>query len=70
MKKKGKKTLSFITLVGIAFVFALGVFALGGTPFAADEGASSTACIKCHTDLNKMDSYGAASAGAGAAIAG
>jgi hypothetical protein len=65
MKKKSKMTLVSIALLGITFAFAL-----GGVPFAADKGASGNACIKCHTDLNRMDSYGAAGAGAGAAIAG
>jgi len=31
---------------------------------------SSSACIACHTDLDEMDSYGAASAKEGAGIAG
>jgi hypothetical protein len=37
---------------------------------AAEEGDSSSACIKCHTDLDEMDSYGAEAAGGGGAIAG
>ncbi len=65
MKKKSKMTLVSIALPGIAFALAL-----GGTPFAAGEVASGSECIKCHTDLDKMDSYGAASAGGAAAIAG
>jgi hypothetical protein len=64
MNKHSRATLVSFTLMGIAFAFAF-----GGMPCAADEGASS-ACIKCHTDLEKMDSYGAASAGGAAAIAG
>jgi nitrate/TMAO reductase-like tetraheme cytochrome c subunit len=65
MKKHSMATLVSVTFLGIA----LGVVFIGAT-YAADEGASSSACIKCHTDLEKMDTYGAASAGGAAAIAG
>lgn len=58
-------TLAVITFLGLAFTFGL-----RGTVFAAEGTASSSECIKCHTDLKKMDSYGAASAGGAAAIAG
>jgi hypothetical protein len=58
-------TLAIVTFLGIACAFAL-----GDTLFAAEGPASSSQCIKCHTDLKKMDSYGAASAGGAAAIAG
>ena len=58
-------TLAAITLLGIACAFGL-----QGNAFGAEGLASSSECIKCHTDLKKMDSYGAASAGGAAAIAG
>ena len=58
-------TLAAITFLGVAFAFGF-----GGKLFGAEEPASSTECINCHTDLKKMDSYGAASAGGAAAIAG
>jgi hypothetical protein len=63
--KKAKGILVASTVLGIAFVLAL-----TGRPYAADEGTSSSECIKCHTDLKKMDTYGAASSGGAAAIAG
>jgi hypothetical protein len=65
--KKPRVTLVSIALLGVAFAFVF-----GPTSLAADEkeGASSSSCISCHTDLAKMDSYGAATGGAGAAIAG
>lgn len=50
------------TCLGLAFA------AVGS--LAAEELDSSSACIECHTDLEEMDSYGAASASGGAAIAG
>jgi hypothetical protein len=58
-------TLAVVTFLGIACAFGL-----GGTLFAAEGPQSSSECIKCHTDLKKMDSYGAASAGGAAAVAG
>lgn len=39
-------------------------FGLAGT-LSAEAESSSSACIKCHTDLNKMDQYGAEQAGGG-----
>jgi hypothetical protein len=63
--KRTRLTLPAIALLGIACAFGL-----GGKLFAAEGLASSSECIKCHTDLKKMDSYGAASAGGAAAIAG
>ncbi|MEJ2697078.1 MAG: hypothetical protein P8013_10565 [Candidatus Sulfobium sp.] len=63
-KRRTRFTLAVISFLGIACAFGL-----GGTLFAAEAPASSE-CIKCHTDLKKMDRYGAASAGGGAAIAG
>jgi len=63
--RRTRFTLAAITLLGVAFTFGL-----GGTVSAAESQASSSECIKCHTDLKKMDSFGAASAGGAAAIAG
>jgi hypothetical protein len=63
--RRTRLTLAAITFLGIACAFGL-----GGKLFAAEGPASSSECIKCHTDLKKMDSYGAASAGGAAAIAG
>jgi hypothetical protein len=51
--------------LGIAIVLAM-----GSSLFAEEPADSSSECIKCHTDLEKMDRYGAASAGKAAAIAG
>ena len=39
------------------------------TLFAEDENSSSE-CINCHTDLDRMDEYGAAASNGGAGIAG
>lgn len=64
-KRRTGFTLAVIGCLGVALAFGL-----SGTLFAAQETASSSECIKCHTDLKKMDRYGAASAGGGAAIAG
>jgi len=58
-------TLAVVALMGFACAFVL-----GGTVFAADGSQSSSECIKCHTDLKKMDSFGASSAGGAAAVAG
>jgi mono/diheme cytochrome c family protein len=64
---KSRVALVYITLLGVAIVFAF-----GRTPLAADEGTevSSSSCISCHTDLAKMDSYGASSGAAEGGIAG
>jgi hypothetical protein len=61
---------SRLAIAAIVFLTVALAFGLGAKLFAADETASSSECIKCHTDLDKMDSYGAASAGGAAAIAG
>ncbi|MCB2181762.1 MAG: hypothetical protein KQH63_07045 [Desulfobulbaceae bacterium] len=61
---KKKFTLAAITLLGVAVTFGAGM------SFAGEDAGSSSSCIKCHTDLEEMDSYGAASASGGAAIAG
>ena len=37
---------------------------------AAEDESSSSQCINCHTDLDRMDEYGAASSGESAGIAG
>lgn len=63
MRKK-KLALTAITLMGIAVTFGTGI------SDAVEEENSSSACINCHTDLEEMDSYGAAAASGGAAIAG
>lgn len=63
-RKTTKSTLVIFAVAGIAFVLGF-----AGVIFA-QAGSSSSECIKCHTDLQKMDTYGAASAGAAAAIAG
>lgn len=58
-----KLTLAAITLFGVAVTFGAGI--------CVGEGAgSSSSCINCHGDLEEMDSYGAAAASGGAAIAG
>jgi hypothetical protein len=59
-----------LTLAAITFLGVACAFGLGGKLSAAEGPASSSECVKCHTDLNKMDSYGAASVGGAAAIAG
>ncbi|MDA8387045.1 MAG: hypothetical protein M0Z58_00105 [Nitrospiraceae bacterium] len=65
MEKKAKWLFVTFFLAGIAC--ALG---FAGVVLARQPGASSSACIKCHTDLPLMDTYGAASGGGSAAIAG
>jgi hypothetical protein len=63
--RRARLTLAAITFLGIACAFG------PGDKLSAEEGsASSSECIKCHSDLGRMDSYGAASAGGAAAIAG
>lgn len=64
-KRKTGLTLAVIGFLGITFTAGL-----TGTLSAAEAPASSSECIKCHTDLKKMDRYGAASGGGAAAIAG
>ena len=51
-------------LVGVACSF--GTAAL----LSAEDESSSSECINCHTDLDRMDEYGASASGGGAAIAG
>ena len=59
-----------LTIAAMMFLVIIFAFGPGVRLFAAEEAPSSSECIKCHTDLNRMDSYGAASAGGAAAIAG
>lgn len=59
---KQKIILAAIALLGIMVTFG------AGTSGAQDSESSS--CTNCHSDLEKMDSYGAAAASGGAAIAG
>ena len=61
---KKKFTLAAITLFGIALTFNSGIC------FGEEDSGSSSSCINCHSDLEEMDSYGAAAASGGAAIAG
>ena len=63
-KKKTQGILIATTFLGLSFA----VGPVGNV--AAGEADPSSACINCHTDLEEMDSYGAASAKGGAAIAG
>ncbi len=57
MKEKRKVSLLIASFVGLA-----GLVATGGNAVA---GASDSACLNCHTDLDKMDKL-AAQGGAGA----
>lgn len=64
MKKKTQGILITTTFLGLSFAIgSVGNVVAGGT-------GPSSSCINCHTDLEEMDSYGAASAKGGAAIAG
>jgi len=51
--------------LGVAFVFAM-----GNSLLAEEATDSSSECIKCHTDLEKMDRFGDSASGKAAAIAG
>ena len=61
-----RKRFKMMTATLLGFACTIGV---GGTLFA-DEMASSSECINCHTNLEEMDRYGAAAASGGAGIAG
>lgn len=63
----GKKrlTVASATMLGLACTFGV-----AGTLAAEEEANPSSACIRCHTDLGKMDEFGAAAASASAGIAG
>jgi len=63
MRKKRGGFFWISTLALTGMIAALPVNGIGGED-------SSSACIACHTDLEEMDSYGAASAKEGAGIAG
>ncbi len=63
--RRTRLAIAAVTFLGMAFAFGP-----GNTARAAEEAPSSSECIKCHTDLERMDSYGAASASGAAAIAG
>ena len=57
-------------MVCAAVIFGLCFVAVAVNGFAAEGEDSSSACVKCHTDLDAMDSAGAEAAGGGGAIAG
>ncbi len=59
-----------LALTGTALVGFMCAFGIAGTASAAQDADPSSACIRCHTDLEEMDSYGAAAASGAAAIAG
>ncbi|MBU0665181.1 MAG: hypothetical protein KJ990_11640 [Proteobacteria bacterium] len=61
---KKKLTLTSAALLGLACTFGF-----AGT-IEAQEAGSSSECIKCHTDLDQMDSFGALAASSSAGIAG
>ncbi len=61
-----KKRLKMMTATLLGFACTIGV----GGVLSADDMASSTECINCHTNLEEMDRYGAAAAGGAAGIAG
>ncbi len=65
MKRKNKLALLAASLLGFACIMSP-----GGQLHAQEATSTSSACIKCHTDLEAMDRYGAASASSAAAIAG
>ena len=62
---KRKLIVASAALLGMACTFGPAGLA------SAKEGTdSSSECIKCHTDLEKMDAFGAAAASSAAGIAG
>jgi hypothetical protein len=67
MRTHGRTRLTLAVVALVGFVCA---FCLGGTVFAAEQPQSSSECIKCHTDLKKMDKFGAASAAGTGGVAG
>lgn len=60
----GKRFKGTVALLGLACAFGF------ARTLSAQEATSSSECVKCHTDLEKMDEYSAVSAGKAAAIAG
>lgn len=67
MKTHGR---SRSALAVLAFLGLVSAFSPGDRLSAEETPPSSTECIKCHTDLEKMDAFGAASTSGAAAIAG
>jgi len=61
---KRKRLTITASLLAIACMFGL------AGKLLAENLASSQQCINCHTDLDRMDEYGAAASGGSAAIAG
>jgi len=61
---KKERFLITATFLGLACSLSF-----AGTLSAEDDSPSS-ACINCHTDLDRMDEYGAAASAGGAGIAG
>ncbi len=65
MNKKNRLALVAASLLGFACIMSP-----GGNLNAQEATSSSSACIKCHTDFEAMDRYGAAAASSASAIAG
>lgn len=63
-RMKRKRFMITAALLGLACTFGM------ARTLSAEDEASSSACINCHTDFDRMDEYGAAAAGGGAGIAG
>lgn len=61
---KRKRFMITAAFLGLACTFGL------AKTLSAEDTASSSECINCHTDLDRMDEYGAAAAGGEAGIAG
>jgi len=58
-------TLTSAALLGLACTFGV-----AGTVYAQADAGTSSECIRCHTDLEQMDAFGAAAASSAAGIAG
>ena len=63
----GKKKLTVASAALLGLTCTLG---MTGWLAAQEEADSSSECINCHTDLEQMDVFGAASASSSAGIAG
>jgi hypothetical protein len=61
---KGKRLMITAALLGVACTLGLARTLLAETEISSQE------CINCHTDLDRMDEYGAAASGGSAGIAG
>jgi len=61
-----KRKRLMITATFLGLVCSLSI---AGT-LSAEDDSSSSACINCHTDLDRMDEFGAAASGGEAGIAG